>query len=165
MNTAIIYRNYSSKNRLYELKKIANNCKKNRIKLFVSNDLKLALKVKANGVYIPSFNKARKFSNLENKKLLILGSAHNQKEVREKIVQKCKIIFLSPLFRVKKSKKFLGLYKLNNLSINNKNVFFALGGISKKNIKKIKLLNVGGVAGISIFKKKTGLLNRPVFKE
>ena len=30
----------------------------------------------------------------------------------------------------------------------------ALGGINKKNIKKIKLTNVIGFAGISFFKKK-----------
>ena len=65
-----------------ELLRIAKACKKNRYQLFVSNNLKLALKVKANGIYIPSFNKTKKFSNLEKKNIEIIGSAHNQKEIQ-----------------------------------------------------------------------------------
>ena len=40
---------------------------KNMYQLYVSNDLKLAYKFKADGIYIPSFNKTKKFSNLEKK--------------------------------------------------------------------------------------------------
>ena len=52
-NIGIIYRNYNERKRENELIKIASACKKNRYQLFVSNDIKLALKVKADGVYIP----------------------------------------------------------------------------------------------------------------
>ena len=41
------------------------------------------------------------------KNFMILGSAHNQKEIQEKISQKCKAIFLSPVFNVKKSKNYM----------------------------------------------------------
>ena len=153
-NIGIIYRNYHSKKRLYELVKIARACKKKRFKLFVSNDIKLAVKVKADGIYIPSFNKVKKFSNSENKNLIILGSAHNQKEIYEKINQNCKAIFLSPIFYVEKSKKFLDSFKFNFLSRSNKVDLLALGGISEINLKKIKLLNIKGIGGIKIFKKK-----------
>ena len=102
-NIGIIYRNYNDSNRETELIKIAKACKKKRYQLFVSNDIKLALKVKADGIYIPSFNKTKKFLNLEKKNLIILGSAHNQKEIYEKMNQKCKAIFLSPIFYVKKT--------------------------------------------------------------
>ena len=57
----IIYRNYNDRKREKQLIKIAKACKKNRYQLFVSNDVKLALKVKADGIYIPSFNKTQKF--------------------------------------------------------------------------------------------------------
>ena len=43
-NIGIIYRNYNSPNRETELIKIAKACKKKRYKLFISNDLKLAIK-------------------------------------------------------------------------------------------------------------------------
>ncbi len=162
INLGIIYRNYSHRIRENELIKIANACKKNRYKLFVANDIKLAFKVKADGIYIPAFNRIKKFSNLEKKNIIILGSAHNQKEIKQKIFQNCSAIFLSPLFYVKKSKNFLGLHKFNFLSSANKINFFALGGISEKNIRKLKLLTVKGFGGITLFKKKPAF-KRPVF--
>ena len=84
INIGIIYRNYNAKNREKELTKIAKACKKSRKQLFVSNDIKLAIKVKAEGIYIPSFNKTERFANLEKMNLKIIGSAHNQKEIQKK---------------------------------------------------------------------------------
>ena len=128
----------------------------------MSNDIKLALKVKADGIYIPAFNKTKKFLNLEKKNLKILGSAHNQQEIKTKISQNCMAIFLSPIFFITKSKNFLGMHKFNYLSHRNKINFFALGGISDENIPKLKLLDIKGFGGISLFKKKPAY-KRPVF--
>ena len=158
----IVYRNYNDPKREIELIKIAKACKKKRYQLFVSNDIKLVLKVRANGIYIPSFNKAKKYVNLEKKNLTILGSAHNQKEIKEKISQKCKAIFLSPIFYIDKSNKYLGINKFNLLSNSSNINFLALGGISKDNINQLKLLNIKGFGGISLFKKKPAF-KRPVF--
>ena len=161
-NIGIIYRNYNDIKRETELVKIAKACKKNRYRLFVSNDIKLTLKVKADGIYIPSFNKTKKFLNLEKKNLIILGSAHNQKEIREKILQQCSAIFLSPVFHIEKSKNFLNVYKFNSISRSNKVDILALGGITEHNIRKLKLLNIKGFGGIGMFKKKPAF-KRPVF--
>ena len=57
INIGIIYRNYKDRKRENQLIKIAEACKKKRYQLFVSNDVKLVYKVKADGIYIPSFNK------------------------------------------------------------------------------------------------------------
>ena len=121
-------------------------------------------KVKADGIYVPSFNKTKKFQNLEKKNIIIIGSAHNHKEIQEKILQKCKIIFISPIFYVKKSDKYLGIHKFNFLSRSIKTNICALGGINQNNIKKLNLLAVKGFAGISIFQKKTGLLKARFLK-
>ena len=91
-----------------------------------------------------------------------MGSAHNQKEIHKKISQNCTAIFLSPLFYVKKSKRFLGLHKFNYLSNMNKTNIFALGGIAQNNIQKLKLLRSKGFGGIGMFKKKPAF-KRPVF--
>ena len=80
----IIYRNYNVVKRESELVKIAKACKANRNQLFVSNDIKLAIKVKAEGIYVPSFNKTKSFANLEKRNIKIIGSAHNQKEIQKK---------------------------------------------------------------------------------
>ena len=153
-NLGVIYRNYNDPKRENELVKIAKICKNRGYKLFVSNDIKLALKFKADGIYIPSFNKNKMFLNLEKRNFTIIGSAHNQKEIHQKILQKCTAIFLSPVFYVDKSNKYLDIYKFNCLSNSNKVNIFALGGINKKNIKKLKLLKIKGFGGINIFKKK-----------
>ena len=161
-NIGVVYRNYNDPNRETELIKIAKACKKKRYQLFVSNDIKLALKVRAEGIYIPSFNKTKKFLNLEKKNLTILGSAHNQKEIWQKISQQCRAIFLSPIFYVEKSLKFLNVYKFNYLSRSSTTNILALGGITEHNIRKLRLLHIKGFGGISIFKKKPAL-KRPVF--
>jgi thiamine-phosphate pyrophosphorylase len=162
LDIGIIYRNYNVHNRGEELLKIAKECKKRRYSLFVSNNFKLAIKSKADGIYIPAFNRKEKFLNLEKKNLKIIGSAHNQKEIKEKIIQKCEVIFLSPVFYVEKSKKYLGIHKFNYLSRSNKIDFMALGGINKDNIYKLRLLNAKGLGGIRLFKKKPAY-KRPVF--
>ena len=73
----------------------------------------------------------------------------NIREIRIKEKQKVNAIFLSSLF--KRNKNFLNLYKFILLSKITKKKVIALGGISKKNLRKLKLINVFGFAGISYF--------------
>ena len=57
------------------------------------------------------------------------------------------------------------MHKFNYLSYMNKTNLLALGGISEKNIRKLKLLDIKGFGGIRIFKKKTGLKEAGFHKE
>ena len=149
--TAIIYRNYSKKINITEILKLRKFCKKNKLKLFLSNNFKLALKLNLNGAYIPSFNKSFNHLNFSvQKKFVIIGSAHNLKEIRVKKLQKVDAIFLSSIF--KKNNNYLGLFKFLNLRILSKKNVIALGGISKKNKKILNMINLWGFAGISYFK-------------
>ena len=149
--TTIIYRDYSNKIPKEALiLKIKRYCKKKSVKFFLSNDIRLAIKLNLDGAYIPSFNKSLKNLHYSyKKKFEIIGSAHNLKEIRIKEQQRVNKIFLSSLF--KKNKNFLGLYKFKLLSTLTKKKVIALGGISKKNIKLLKLLNIKDFAGISFF--------------
>ena len=149
-NTGIIFRNYSSKVSPKTILDIKKFCKKKSYKFFLSNNVRLALKLKLDGAYIPSFNKDTKHLSFSIKKhFLILGSAHNNQEIRLKEKQLVKIIFLSSIF--KKNKNYLGVNKFRLLSSLTNNKVIALGGISDKNLKKLKLLNCFGFAGISFF--------------
>jgi thiamine-phosphate pyrophosphorylase len=149
--TVIIYRNYSPKNNSEELiLKIKNYCKKKRIKFYLSNSVKLAIKLNLDGAYIPSFNKSTNHLAYSYKKNFdLIGSAHNLKEIRVKEKQGVKKIFLSSLF--KKKKNFLGINGFKLLSSLTKINVVALGGISKINLKKLYLLNNLDFAGISYF--------------
>ena len=149
-STGFIYRNYSSKNNLSTIIKLKNFLKKNRYKFFLSNNIRLAIKLNLDGAYIPSFNKDNSHLSFSFKKnFLIIGSAHNNKEIKVKESQRVKILFLSSIF--KKNKNYLGINRFKLLSrLSNKKIV-ALGGISSVNFKKLKLLNCFGFAGISYF--------------
>ena len=149
--TVIIYRNYTLKQSDQSIIiKIKNYCKKKSIKFYLSNDIKLAIKLDLDGAYIPAFN--RNFEHLSysfKKKFQIIGSAHNLKEIRIKEIQKVNTIFLSSLF--KKNKNFLGINKFKILSKLSDKEIIALGGVSKLNLKILKNLKIKGFAGISFF--------------
>jgi len=149
--TAIIYRNYSKTVNKLEILKLREFCNKKKLKLFLSNNFKLALKLNLDGAYIPSFNKSFNHLNFSVKKdFLILGSAHNLKEIRIKELQKVDAIFLSSIF--KKNNNYLGLFKFINLNYLTKKKTIALGGISKKNKKILNMISLWGFGGISYFK-------------
>jgi len=130
--------------------KLKKFCKEGGKKFYLSNDIKLAIKLDLDGVYLPSFNKNLSHLSYSLKeKFQIVGSAHNLKEIKNKENQKVKRIFLSSLF--KKNKNFLGINRFKLLSNLTKKKIVVLGGISKSNIKQLKLLNFSGFAGISYF--------------
>ena len=130
--------------------KLKKYCKKKGYKFFLSNNIKLAINLNLDGAYIPSFNRDTdhlSFSLTQN--FTIIGSAHNNKEIKIKEKQGVDLLFLSSIF--KKNKNYLGINKFKLLSKLTNKKTIALGGISKKNINKLKLLNCFGFAGISYF--------------
>ena len=149
--TAVIYRNYNSKlpnNAL--IIKIKKYCKKKNIKFYLSNNVKLAVKLGLDGAYIPSFNKSTKHLSFSLKKnFIIIGSAHNIKEIKIKEIQGVNKIFISSIF--KKNKNYLGIIKFKLVSNLARKRVVALGGISKENLNKLRLLNNFEFAGISYF--------------
>ena len=153
-NVGIILRNFEEKLTINKILDLRRYCKSNNRKLYLANNVKLAINLNFDGVYISAFNKnlnQKKFSIRKN--FLYLGSAHNLKELKIKEKQGVEVIFLSPLFKTKNYKKGMGVIKFNNLSKKSKKKIIALGGINKSNLKKIKITNAYGFSGISYFKK------------
>ena len=153
-NIDIIYRNYQrkiDKKTIFDLREF---CKKSRRKFYISNNIKLAIQFKTDGIYIPSFNKNINFSNINTyQKFHIIGSAHNKREIAIKKKQNCSLIFLAPLFSNPKNIKILDITKFNLTVLNEKIKFIALGGINQKNINKVYLTKSVGIAGIRWIKK------------
>jgi thiamine-phosphate pyrophosphorylase len=153
--TTIIYRNYIEKPDKKLILKLKNYCRKQRKKFILSNNIKLAINLNLDGAYIPSFDKnKRHLSYSFKKKFIIVGSAHNIFEIRDKEIQNVKIIFISSLF--KKNSNYLGIKKFKQLSLLTRKKIIALGGISQVNLKQLKLINCFGFAGISFFEQKKG---------
>ena len=149
---AIIYRNYSVSHDKKLILKIKNTCKKDGRQFFLSNNLKLATNLGLDGVYLPSFNMSLniiKTNMREN--FIIIGSAHSIQEIKIKEKQGAVAIFISPLFKNKKNKKFLNPVKFNLLSQKTTRKIIALGGIMEKNLNRLKLIKSHGFAGISYF--------------
>ena len=160
---SLIYRNYHKKCDSKELRKLVTHCKVNRRKVYISYNLKDAIKYNFDGLYIPSFCKQLKFQNITKKNLEIIGSAHNAIELKIKEKQGCSRIFLSPVFKNNKNKKFLDVIKTNLLKKLTKNQIVLLGGINQKTLKKSKLCNPSGVAAISWIKKNGPSINTGPF--
>jgi len=150
--TIIIFRNYDQTINEKLILTIKNYCKQKQKKFLISNNIKLAIKLNLEGVYIPSFNKDKKHLSYSFKKnFIILGSAHNIYEMRIKEQQGVAAIFLSSIF--KKNNNYLGMNKFKTLSLLSNKPLIALGGISNNNIKQLKLANCNSFAGISFFEQ------------
>ena len=86
----LIYRNNLKKENINNIINFIKLCKKKYIKFFISNDISLALKTGANGVYLSSYNKDLFKKNRKiGIKFEIIVSAHNFKEINLKISQGC----------------------------------------------------------------------------
>tara|TARA_B110001450_G_scaffold222807_1_gene219564 strand:- start:258 stop:785 length:528 start_codon:yes stop_codon:yes gene_type:complete len=148
--TTIIYRNYKTKPDKKLILRLRDYCKKKGHKFLLSNNVRLAINLGLDGAYIPSFNKDKRHLSYSYKKnFIIIGSAHNIKEIRTKELQNIDKIFLSSVF--KKNKNYLGVNKFKLLSLLTKKKVVALGGISKRNLKQLKLIDCLDFAGISFF--------------
>ena len=152
----IILRNGKS-NEISEVIKFRKKCKNKQIKFYIANNLKVVNACKADGLYVSAYNKKRYF--IYGSKI---GSAHNIKEINEKIQQGCKEIIFSRLFKTNyiNKKNFLGVVKFNLLKCTfNKNIY-PLGGINNKNLLKLNMINSDGLAILSAVKKKPAITNR-----
>ena len=158
----IIYRNRNKSDKLNDLLKFRQKCKSKAIKFYIANDIKLAVSLNTDGIYLSSFNKKLRFLNYKRFNFEIIGSAHSFSEIFEKEKQGCSLILLSKLFIVDYDKKSecLGVVKFNSFSkISNK--LIPLGGIKIHNLNSLKNISCQGFALLSEVKKKpANIINR-----
>jgi len=146
---------YNEHNILNTINKIKNiNCSN---KLYVANNHRYITNYKIDGVYLSSFNKKIKsYQNIFGFNYQIIGSAHNFKEIFQKIRAGCNIILLSNIFKTQshpKRKTNIGLIKFLLIRRQIKQVrIYAMGGITKKTFKILNSINKNiGYGGISSF--------------
>ena len=153
---SIIYRALDYKENINRIILFKKRCNSKNIKFYVANDYKLAKKSKANGLYLSSYN-TKIYHNID-----VIGSAHNFKEINQKVKQKCKIILLSRLFKTHytNKKSFFGILKFNLIIKNYKIKILPLGGIRKNNLLKTNLIKSDGLAILSEIKKKPTISSR-----
>jgi thiamine monophosphate synthase len=154
----IIYRNNIKNENIEKIIKFRKKSNARGFKFFVSNNLKLLKDCKADGLYVSSYNT----KNYHNKVHHIIGSAHNFREIYQKIKQGCKTIILSRLFKTSyvNKKNNLGVLKFNLIKKNYVINIVPLGGINKLNLLKLNMVNADGFALLSEVKKKPVIANR-----
>ena len=130
-------------------------CLGERKRFYLANNINLVEKLRLDGAYIPAFNKDLKIKRLKIKNYTLLGSAHNIKEINQKIKQKVDYLFISPIFKTTKTKKKLGIIKFNILAQKFNQNIVALGGINKDNLRMIKNTKNYSFASISYIKNTT----------
>ena len=160
---SLIYRNYDNKSDSIKLKKLVFYCKSKRRKVYISNNLKAAIKHNFDGLYIPSFNKSLGFRNIVRDNFEILGSAHNVMELKIKEKQGCSAIFFSPIFENDKKKRFLDVVKTNLLTKFTRKKIVLLGGINFKTMRRSKMCAPSGIAAITWIKKNGPSINTGPF--
>jgi thiamine-phosphate pyrophosphorylase len=150
LNIIYIYNKGYPTNEIFNLR---NVCKKNKIKFYLSDNLKYINYLKPDGIHLSAKNK-KTLLNIK-KKIDIIGTAYNQIDCYRKISQGCSAVFLSPIFNTNKysNNETLNIAKFNLLSQNWRINIIALGGIKKENVKKIKLTKSVGFGGISFFEE------------
>ena len=155
---AILILRNPEKINLEDLKRFIKRCIYKKINLFIQNRVKILFLLKTNNFYISAYNKSR-FKQLRkiNRKVKIIGSAHNIPEIREKLAQGCEYIVLSRIFKTsnKFKKGFLGTTKFNLVTRNFSQKIIALGGINEKRFKLLRMLNISGCVMLKD-KKKAG---------
>ena len=159
----VIYRNFNKSENIDGIKKFRNQCKLKQIKFFIANDTKLAVAVKADGLYISAFNKNLKSLHYIKSNFSIIGSAHSMKEIKLKILQGCNYILLSKLFKVDYDDKapHLGIIKFNIFYNKMSKNLVALGGIKIEKLNHLKHINCKSIAILSELKKKpANIVNR-----
>lgn len=162
--SSIIIREYDlkSKDREEFIKKLLGKIKNKKIKIIIAKDLNLAKKYKANGVHFSDNDKipAKFFKKSSFKKDFILTvSCHSLKSLIKYSKYKIDHLFISPIFPTTShnNSKTIGITKLAKISLKYKNLayntpkLFALGGISKTNIKKIKKTQISSFGAIDYF--------------
>ena len=159
----IIYRKRKFTEKISNLLRFRRFCLSKRIKFYISNDLNLLKKIKADGLYISANNKNLSLNILKKANFDIIGSAHNYKEINIKKIQGCSTILFSRLFKTTylNKKDFLGLVRFNFISLNQKLSLVPLGGIRLSNLNKLNIVKCNSFAVLSEIKKKpANIINR-----
>ena len=156
-NIHIIYNSHDFKSDKFI--KLNNFCIKKKIKLYILDNYKLAIKNRLDGIIISHNNKTIKyFGNplCKSSKIEIIGKTHSQADYFVKIKQHSTKIILSPLFKTKKYSKnnILNVIKFNLISLNWKTNPIPLGGINIKNYKYLNMVKAKTFASASFFLRK-----------
>ena len=142
-----------------ELLFLAKEIRKNltRVKFIVNGSLDVALAANADGVHLQKANIPVASVRARYADLMIGYSAHSISEMEQASREGADYVFVSPIFDPisKQSGAVpLGISQLASWTKQMTIPVFALGGITKENLKDVQASGCSGAAGISLFLKE-----------
>ena len=150
----IIFRHYGLPNRFHLAQKIKQICKDRDLTFIISEDVKLASILNADGLHLPEYLaispnfRFRAWKNKPNK--ILTAAAHS----RHAIIRIKNLGFdaslVSPVFETKshQSARYLGAVGFQTMISSSSTPVFALGGLNNKTAKLLRNTNAVGIAGI-----------------
>lgn len=152
--SAVIVRHFSDKQKEEIILKIKSLCRKHKVKLLVSDSLRLAFKHRLDGVHFPE-KSVRKIANCGSlkrwpKRFFFTAACHSERALHAAQKAGCHAALLSPVFPTQShpGAKSLGTYQLTSLSHRSHLKLFALGGITQKTAQRISICPLSGFAGV-----------------
>ncbi len=150
--TAIILRDYTFPEREQLAHRLRSVCAARSVLLLISEDVRLARKVHADGLHLPARALTAPPDGFDDFRLLS-ASCHNAEELTAAAALKVSVALLSPAFATEShpGAKHLGQSKFNRLAENSKLPVLALGGVDESISRALAGPNVAGLAGIGAF--------------
>jgi len=155
-DSAIIFRHYDTPNREQLARELVMLAHQRNIRVLIAGDWKLAHRCRADGVHWPEhlLKKILGRPRRLKKSWITSGAVHSRQSAVKAKVLSLDLAFISPVFPTMShpGEAALGLYRFEKLRTLAGNKAVALGGLSPKTARKLKISKPWGIAGIGLFR-------------
>lgn len=151
----VIIRAHSNKEKERLILKNKRLCNKYKVLLSVSDAPELAHKHRLDGLHIPEQKRLTAPNLLHKRRFQITSSCHSFKSLRQAEKLGIRTLLLSPLFPTQShpGARVIGFVNAQRWIKGSHLSFYALGGISKRTVSRLKQSNFVGLAGIEFAHK------------
>ncbi len=152
----LVFRHYDHPNREDLARQVVRRCKSSRVFCLLAGDIRLALKLGADGVHLPEYKLRQsrcQIATLRQQGGKVTSSVHSLRAAYAADHFGVDGLFISPVFSTKShpGTASLGLSRFATISRCLQSPVFGLGGISSATSKRVFLAGAYGIAGISLF--------------
>ena len=147
----VIFRDYDAPDRPARAVRLRQQTRARRLIFIVAGDLRLAQRVKADGVHLPSFART---PALRRTPLCITASAHHRQDMRRAQKTDAALIFLSPIFATAShpGARTLGRLGFAQLARHAHSKVAALGGMTARKARALTALGAHGWGAIDAWR-------------
>ena len=156
----LVFRHYDTPNRPLLAAAVVKACRMRSIRCLIAGDVRLAARLKADGVHLPEWQLRRPVYGLKSFQAQggwVSAAAHSFAAARLAEKRNVDAIFLSPVFATKShpNAPHLGLVRFSRLNQHLARPTFALGGVRLTSARALRFAGAYGMAGIGLFEECT----------